>query len=96
MTPEQEIQQQILAEMRQGKLFFTAHHEGGTHIKWLGDRFVFQDYGESEEREEFTTDEAFLVRLRQFYDWWSRRDWYPNRPPEIEVWKWIQNQLKTS
>ena len=87
------IQQSILARLRAGKRFFTAHHEGGTNIKWLGDRFVFQDYGESEDREEFSTEAEFFDRLRKFYDWQARFSWMPHPPPEVEVWKFIDHEL---
>jgi hypothetical protein len=87
------VQQSILVRLRQGKSFFTAHHEGGTNIQWIRDRFVFQDYGESEDREEFTVDAAFLARLRTFYDWRSRYEWLPHSPPEVEVWRFIEREL---
>src|ERR1035437_11022713 len=32
-------------------------------FKWMGDRFVFQDYGESDDREEFTSVAPFFERL---------------------------------
>ena len=88
------IQEAILTRLRQGKYFFTAHHEGGTHIKWIRDRFVFQDYGESDDREEFTAEAPFFERLREFYDWPARFDWLPHTPPEIEVWRFIDRELK--
>jgi hypothetical protein len=87
------IQQSVLARLHEGRYFFTAHHEGGTHIKWIGDRFVFQDYGESDDREEFTSDALFLERLRRFYDWRARYDWLPHAPPEIEAWRFIEREL---
>jgi hypothetical protein len=31
----------------------------------------------------FQTDEELLTCLRNFYDWESRRDTYPHRPPEL-------------
>lgn len=89
-----EVQQAILQAMRQGKSYATAHHEGGTNIRLIGSRWVLQDYGESDEREEFTSGTAFLERLRKFYDWESRRDWYPHTPPEIEAWRYIERQLR--
>ncbi len=89
-----EVQQRILQAMRQGKSYATAHHEGGTNIRFIGSRWVLQDYGESEERQEFTSDQDFLERLRTFYDWESRRDWYPHAPPEIEAWRYIERQLR--
>jgi hypothetical protein len=88
------IRQGILDRLRQGKYFFTAHHEGGTHIKWIQDHFVFQDYGESDDREEFTAVAPFFERLRKFYDWKSRYDWQPHTPPEIEVWRFIGRELE--
>jgi hypothetical protein len=88
------MQQSILTRLREGKRFFTADHEGGTHIKWIGDRFVFQDYGESDDREEFTAEAPFLERLRKFYDWKARYSWMPHTPPETEVWRIIDHELK--
>jgi hypothetical protein len=88
------IQEAILTGLRQGKCFFTAHHEGGTNIRFRGTSFVVEDYGESTDREEFSSEESFLARLRKFYDWESGREWRPHRPPEIEVWKFIERQMR--
>lgn len=88
------IQDSILTALRRGKSFSTAHHEGGTNIRWVGAVFVLQDYGESNDREEFTDAENFLLRLRKFYDWDSRRDDYPHAPPEVEAWRFIERQLR--
>jgi hypothetical protein len=87
------IQQGILDQLRQGKYFFTANKEGGTHIKLIGGRFVFQDYGESDDREEFSTEAEFFERLRKFYDSPARYDWLPHTPREIEVWRFIDREL---
>ena len=88
------VQEAILTGLRQGKSFFTAHHEGGTHIQFLGGNFVLADYGESTDRQEFTSTEEFLARLRQFYDHESRREWSPHKPPEIEAWRFIERQMR--
>lgn len=88
------IQDAILSAMRRGKSFATAHHEGGTNIRCIGPVFVLQDYGESNDREEFSDAEKFLLRLRKFYDWESRRDDYPHAPPEVDAWKFIERQLR--
>ena len=88
-----ETKETILNGMRRGKGLFTAHTEGGTNIKWIQGRFVFQDYGESDEREEFMSDSDFLARLRKFYDWPASYEWLPHPPPEPEVWKFIERQL---
>jgi hypothetical protein len=88
------IQETILDGLRRGKRFSTGHHEGGTNIGLHGNTFVFQDYGESNEREEFASDAEFLARLRKFYDGELRRDWYPHAPPEIEAWRYIERQMR--
>jgi hypothetical protein len=87
------IKQAILQGLRRGKSFSTAHKEGGTIVKIVGSFFVFQDYGESEAREEFTSEEAFFERLRKFYHWPLRLEWLPHTPPEIEEWRFIEQQL---
>jgi len=88
------LQETILDGLRGGKKFSTAHHEGGTIISFDGHKFVLQDYGESNDREEFVADAKFLARLRKFYDWESRRDWYPHAPPEIEAWRYIERRMR--
>jgi hypothetical protein len=88
------VQESILNGLRGGKSFSTAHHEGGTVIKFLQTGFVLADYGESTAREEFTSEAEFLARLRKFYDGESRRDWTPHAPPEIEAWKFIARQMR--
>lgn len=99
VDPEEEaailaIQEAILDALRRGKTFSTAHHEGGTNIRYLEAVFILQDFGESNAREEFADAGKFLARLRQFYDWESRRDCYPHAPPEVEAWRFIERQLR--
>lgn len=89
------IQENILQALRQGKLFFSANKEGGMHIRYLQDRYVFQAYGEDETREEFASAAEFLVRLRKFYDAAARFSWYPHTLPEMETWRFIERQLKS-
>lgn len=88
------IQQDILAALRAGKVFRTSHKEGGTTLSFRGSSFLREDYGEEPNRRTYPTDEAMLVCLRNFYDWESRRDIYPHRPPELDVWNYIRNQLR--
>lgn len=92
-APIRAIQQAVLAALRKGDRFGTAHHEGGTRIYISGGKFVREDYGMEESLTVFQTDEELLTCLRNFYDWESRRDTYPHRPPELDVWKYIQSQL---
>jgi hypothetical protein len=88
------IQQAMLAGLGRGKSFGTVSKEGGTNIRWAGDRFVMQDFGDSEERKEFTGPAAFLGALRQFYDrraWW---EFHPHRASETQIWQYIAGQLR--
>ena len=99
MKPEdvaeiQVIQKSILNGLRKGKSFRTAHHEGGTRLFFDGANCVRRDYGEEESTKKFQTEKEFLDCIREFYDWESRRGTYPHRPPELETWKFIQQELK--
>jgi hypothetical protein len=76
-----------------GKRFATAHHEGGTRLYFKGTKFVREDFGLEESLTEFSTDGEMLTCLRNFYDWESRKGTYPHRPPELDVWKFIQREL---
>lgn len=66
------VQQEILAALRAGAEFRTAHKEGGTTIRWQRGRFVRQDYGDWSERAEYTDEAAFLAFLERFFEWESR------------------------
>jgi hypothetical protein len=73
--------------MRQGATFSTAHKEGGTVISFRGGRFISADYGESEAVKTFGDEASFLVFLRQFYDWDTSSNVYPNKVSEFDAWK---------
>ena len=88
------VQQRILDATRGGKRFGTAHHEGGTNIFFARDTWVEETFGEEQRREVFRNEQEFLKRLRNFYDWDSRKDTYPHRPPELKVWEFIEKQLR--
>lgn len=70
-SPCTAIQHEILAALRAGAEFCTAHKEGGTTIRWLHGRFVREDYGEWNERAEYTDEATFLAFLRRFFEWES-------------------------
>lgn len=90
----QGLQQEVLAAMRAGMGFATAHKEGGTHLFHDGRVFVRKDYGDQPNiRETYPSDEAFIQCLRQFHDWNARRDVYPDQPPELAVWQYIRSRL---
>ena len=88
------IQQEILASLRRGASFSTAHKEGGTNISYLRRRFVRADFGESSRIEEFDDDAAFLAFLRKFYDWETSRGTYSQKVSEYAAWKLILRLLK--
>jgi hypothetical protein len=88
------IQKAVLAALREGKRFSTAHKEGGTILRFNGKVFERSNYGEDTTLTQFATDQEMIASIRAFYDWESRRDSYPHRPPELEVWKYIQRQLR--
>jgi hypothetical protein len=87
------IQQAVLAALRNVRRFATAHHEGGTRLYFSGTGFVKEEFGMEESLTNFAVDEEMLTCLRNFYDWESRKETYPHRPPELDVWKFIQRQL---
>jgi hypothetical protein len=93
MAPVEALKQEILAALRNGMSFRTAHHNGGTSIYFDGKAFVRSEYGELESLEVLGTEDEALKRIRDLYDWESRKDTYPHPPPELEVWRFIQRQL---
>ncbi len=81
------VQQAILEALRNGATFSTAHKEGGTNIRFANGQFVRADYGESNRTEKFPDQAAFLAFLRQFYDWQTSRNTYPEKASEFDAWK---------
>ncbi|MGC4056138.1 MAG: hypothetical protein QM757_45615 [Paludibaculum sp.] len=88
------IQHAVLSAMRSGRRFSTAHKEGGTILSFNGQEFLRADYGDEPGRWVYSSETEMLQVLREFYDWESRRDCYPHRPPELEVWRYIERQLR--
>ena len=94
-APIAALQREVLDGLRAGMVFFTAHKEGGTHLKFDGQLFIRADYGEEPNTYATYTHEAdMLACLRTFFDWDARRDWYPHHPPEQLVWQYIRSQLR--
>lgn len=87
------IQQAIVVGMKRGGTFSTAHKEGGTNIKWSGDRFVRSDYGEDPDLREYKDEAEFFGCLRQFYDSEISMANYPNKVPDLDAWKLILRKL---
>ena len=87
------LKHEILDDLRNGASFRTSHHEGGTTIYFDGKAFVRSEYGEQTSSKVLSTDEETLDCIEALYDWESRKDTFPHRPPELEVWRFIQRQL---
>lgn len=94
-APRTAIQEDILAALRAGAEFRTAHKEGGTTIRWLHGRFVREDYGEWSERAEYTDEAAFLAFLLRFFEWESNGRQNVSLP-EPERWRNIRELLRGS
>jgi hypothetical protein len=87
------IQQAIVAGMKHGATFSTAHKEGGTIFKWSDGCFIRSDYGECNDLKKFADETEFLKFLRQFYDSEISRAVYPDKVPELDAWKLILRKL---
>lgn len=87
------IQQAIVAGMKRGETFSTAHKEGGTIFKWAGMQFIRSDYGDFPDLKTFANEAEFLKALRQFYDWQTFSAVHPHKPPELDVWRLILRKL---
>jgi hypothetical protein len=92
-VPVAALKQEILRMLRSGRSFLTVHHLGGTSIYFDGKSFVCSEYGEQESFSVLGTEDEALARIRELYDWESRKDSFPHRPPELEVWCFIQRKL---
>ena len=91
------VQREVIDRLRAGWGFFDAHKEGGTHLSFDGSVFVRADYGEEPNlRQTYETEAGMLEALRRFHDWESRRDTYPHRPPEVDVWRYILAKMMKS
>jgi hypothetical protein len=88
------LQRAILAALRDGARYSTAHKEGGTTIAWQGGRFVRADYGESDKREVFADDAAFLEFLRRYFDYETSRNSHPEKVPELDAWRLMLRLLR--
>lgn len=87
-------QRSILEALRRGAWFSTAHKEGGTTIRQVGDGWVAADYGESQQARRFTDAATFLAFLQRFYDHETSRHVWPDRVPEADAWRLIHHRLE--
>lgn len=88
------IQQSIIAALKRGGRFTTAHKEGGTNIFWQSGRFVRSDYGDYPDEQKFTDEAAFLKMLYQFCHWDVSRNAGPDKRSEFDAWKLILRRLR--
>jgi hypothetical protein len=88
------LQNAILAAMKAGATFSTAHKEGGSQISWNGSRFQRRDYGDFPDHITYADDAEFLGALRRFFDWQVSRDVWPAKPSEAEAWRGIHKLLQ--
>jgi hypothetical protein len=94
LTTVATVQQAILAGLRAGATYSTAHKEGGTVIRYSWGHFQRADFGESSDSERFISEAAFLAFLRKFYDWETSRHIYPEKVPELVAWKLMLRLLQ--
>lgn len=87
------IQREIVAAMRDGATFSTAHKEGGTILSYRDGRFRSSTYGDYEDQTWFSGPAEFLVHLRRFLDWEAVGHAKPDVVPEIDAWKVILRLL---
>ncbi len=88
------LQHAIIAAMKSGARFTTSHKEGGTNISWNGERFVRSDYGDDPATVVFSSEPEFLKALRQFYDWETSKNVYPENVSDFVAWKLILRLLR--
>jgi hypothetical protein len=93
-APIEAVRQEVLAAIRDGKKCGNVNKEGQTTFYFRRGKFVREHIGDWDERQVFASGEAMLADLRQFYDWDTKRDTYPHRPPEVEAWRFIRDQLR--
>lgn len=95
-APIAALQTEVLDALRAGKVFFTAHKEGGTHLLFDGKHFLRDDYGdEPNENEVYATDAQMLDSLYRFFEWDANHPTYPHKVPELQVWQYIRTRLKS-
>jgi hypothetical protein len=90
------LQQAIVAGMKKGGRFTTNHKEGGSTIFWRDGSFARSDYGDDPGHRRFENEDEFLKFLRQFYDWETSKNHYPNKVPDIVAWRLIFRLLRTA
>jgi hypothetical protein len=86
-------QRAIVAELRAGASFSTAHKEGGTTIRFDGRDYVREDFGESPTVTRHATDAELLAFLRRFFEHEVTREAGPG-VSEAQAWRLIRRRLE--
>jgi hypothetical protein len=87
------VQQIILDAMKHGAEVRQSHKEGGTHIRWIANRFVRIDYGDNPDKQAYESDEDFLEALFRFCQFDLQRSAGPKERSPLETWKLILRRL---
>lgn len=94
LTTPEAVQREVVARMKDGHEFGTAHKEGGTRIRWVtGNEFVRSDTGDYPDTVRFFNQDDLLAHVRRFFDMEVTRPTYPDAPDELTAWKLILRQL---
>jgi len=88
------IQQAIVAGIKRGGSYSTAHKEGGTNIFWRDGVFVRSDYGDYPDHKQFADEAEFLKMLRQFCQWDVTRNAGKRQFSDFDTWKLILRLLR--
>jgi hypothetical protein len=88
------LQQAIVTAMKSGGRFTTSNKEGDTNITWNGSRFARVDTGDYPDAVVFPSELEFLKALRQFYDWETSKNVYPEKVSDLVAWRLILRLLR--
>lgn len=89
------LQRAIVSAVKNGARFTTAHKEGGTIIRWNGSHFERTDHGDYPDHLTYATEVEFLEALRNFYDWETSKNMYPEKATDLVAWKLILRLMRT-
>lgn len=88
------LQQAIVEAMKLGAYFSNSDKEGSTKISWKNGRFVRVREGDDPSYVPYASDAEFLIALRQYYDWETSSNIYPNKAADIDAWRLILRLLR--
>ncbi len=92
-APIHAVQQAILDALKHGKSFRSSSKEGVSATYFNGRVYVQEESGMEPSRRTIETDEEMLDMLRKYFDYDASAATRPHKPPELYVWKYIQEQV---